>query len=85
MARELNKLHGPSYTKWIPTTDEHRGALSTSNAEIVYVAEEHFESGLISLLICWRPPQAPSKPNEKKPEQPTYLTPVEHFYRKEQA
>jgi hypothetical protein len=78
----LNKLYGPSYTKFIPTTDDHRAALSTPNAEIVYVVEEHFEQGLVTLLICWRPHQAPSKPNQKKVEQPTYLTPVEHRFPK---
>ena len=81
MSRPLNKDHGPSVVRWIPTTDDHRAALSDPNAEIVYVAVEEYKDGLCSVNVCWRPSMPPTPPNVKKPEQPTYVTSVVLYWK----
>ena len=77
----LNRNHGPSVVRLIPTTDEHRAAMTDMNAEIVYVALEEFEDGLCSVNVCWRPVMPPSPPNVKKPEQPTYLSSIIQYFK----
>jgi hypothetical protein len=83
-----NALHGPSVVRRIPTTDAHHAAMSEGTLrdpqyELVYVAEEDFEDGYVSLNICWRCSDPHFKPKFKgeKSQPKTYLSRVVWFTR----